>query len=133
MTRTFRILRPLALAAFATAILLLGACHRGGKPQWSDEKAAFFAPSGLKGLSLAGAAAGIDGLAACLEDGAAKGTALAESLGYGSTKPSFGAVVGEIAPAPAKPMPRPNMPTMAVTAMKTTSYHWALSISICGL
>ncbi|WP_075289442.1 sarcosine oxidase subunit alpha family protein [Pararhizobium arenae] len=80
------------------------ACHRGGKPQWSDEKATFLAPSGLKGLSLAGAAAGIDGLAACLEDGAAKGTALAESLGYGSTQPSFGAVTGEIAPAPAKPL-----------------------------
>ena len=30
MTRTFRILRPLALAAFATATLMLGACHRGG-------------------------------------------------------------------------------------------------------
>ena len=35
------------------------ACQRGAKPIWSDEQGAFLAPSGLKNLTLAGAAAGI--------------------------------------------------------------------------
>ncbi|MEF0942808.1 sarcosine oxidase subunit alpha family protein [Rhizobium sp. BR 362] len=80
------------------------ACHRGGKPQWSDELSAFVAPSDLKGLALAGTAAGIDGLAACLTDGAAKGAAIAEELGFAATRPDFGAVSGEILAAPAKPL-----------------------------
>ena len=80
------------------------ACHRGGKPQWSDEKATFLAPSNLSGLSLAGAASAVDGLAACLDDGAAKATALVNALGLNGSKLSFGTVAGEIAPAPAKPL-----------------------------
>jgi heterotetrameric sarcosine oxidase alpha subunit len=80
------------------------ACHRGGKPQWSDARATFLAPSGLKGLSLAGAADAIDGLGAGLEDGAAKGAAIAEALGYGSSRSSFGAIKGEIVPVRAKPL-----------------------------
>ncbi|MDG3578234.1 sarcosine oxidase subunit alpha family protein [Rhizobium sp. YJ-22] len=80
------------------------ACHRGGKPHWSDEKSAFMAPSGLQGLSLIGSAAGIDGIAACLEDGAAKGAALAETFGFKAEKPAFGRTAGEIAPMPARPL-----------------------------
>jgi heterotetrameric sarcosine oxidase alpha subunit len=80
------------------------ACHRGGKPVWSDAKAAFLVPSGLKGLSLIGAAAGVDGLAACLNDGAAKGAEVSEALGFTTEKPRFAAISGEIVPAPAKPL-----------------------------
>lgn len=80
------------------------ACHRGGKPQWSEEASAFMAPSDLKGLSLAGAAAGIDGIAACLADGAVRGAAIAESLGFTTQRHEFGTVAGEIAPLAAKPL-----------------------------
>ncbi|WP_134652990.1 glycine cleavage T C-terminal barrel domain-containing protein, partial [Shinella sumterensis] len=84
------------------------ACHRGGKPQWSDEKSAFMAPDGLNGLALAGACAGIDGLAACLEDGAAKGLALAAVLGFDGHAPTLPEISGDIvnaAPAAFKIIP----------------------------
>ena len=48
------------------------ACHRGAKPVWSDAKAAFLAPEMQEGLTIAGAAAGIGSIEACLADGAAK-------------------------------------------------------------
>jgi len=80
------------------------ACHRGGKPQWSENHAAFMAPSSLDGLALAGACAGVDGIAACLSDGASKGGALVEALGFRTESPRFGSVSGEIVPAPAKPL-----------------------------
>ena len=76
------------------------ACHRGGRPQWSDAHAAFLAPSGLKGLELVGAAAGITGLADCLASGAARGAALAETLGFAARPFAAGSVEGGIdAPA----------------------------------
>ncbi|MFT3973556.1 MAG: sarcosine oxidase subunit alpha family protein [Amaricoccus sp.] len=63
------------------------ACHRGGRAVWSAERAAFLAPE-VDGLSPVGAAAGADGLAACLADGARA----AERLGYAAA--AFGAVEG---------------------------------------
>lgn len=80
------------------------ACHRGAKPVWSDEKSTFLAPSDLNGLSLAGAAAGIDGIEACLADGASKGFAIAQSLGFAATLPAFGKVEDEFAAAADKPL-----------------------------
>ncbi len=80
------------------------ACHRGGKPQWSDDNASFMAPPNLERLSLSGACTGIDGIAACIEDGASKAAALVRALGFTSVNTAFGTVSGEIAPAPAKPL-----------------------------
>ncbi|WP_159950730.1 sarcosine oxidase subunit alpha family protein [Rhizobium sp. 18065] len=48
------------------------ACQRGEKPVWSDEHQAFLAPDVGGGLRLAGSAAGIASLTACLRDGAEK-------------------------------------------------------------
>ncbi|WEJ37153.1 sarcosine oxidase subunit alpha [Sinorhizobium prairiense] len=57
------------------------ACHRGGKPVWSAEKAAFLAPGSLKGLEAAGGAAATTGLAACLGEGAARAEAIVKEFG----------------------------------------------------
>jgi sarcosine oxidase subunit alpha len=63
------------------------ACHRGGKPRWSDDHAAFLAPGGLTDLHVAGAAAGIWGIGAAMRSGCERSvTALAE-LGM-SARPS---------------------------------------------
>jgi sarcosine oxidase subunit alpha len=70
------------------------ACHRGGKPVWSQEKAAFLAPAGLQDLQPVGAAGGLDGLVACLEDGARQGAAFATEMGFAATPASFGAIDG---------------------------------------
>ena len=56
------------------------ACQRGGKAVWSEALQAFLAPE-VGGLVMAGAAAGHYRLAECLEDGARKAMAVAESLG----------------------------------------------------
>lgn len=56
-------------------------CHHGGKPQWSEALAAFVPGKCPPGLRVAGSAAGILGLAACLADGAAKGAEIARDLG----------------------------------------------------
>ncbi|RVH30635.1 sarcosine oxidase subunit alpha [Sinorhizobium meliloti] len=76
---------PIAVDALAMAggfdpIIHL-ACHRGGKPVWSAEKAAFLAPGSLKGLEVAGGAAATTGLAACLGEGAACAEAIVRELG----------------------------------------------------
>jgi heterotetrameric sarcosine oxidase alpha subunit len=63
------------------------ACHRGGKPVWSQAHGGFLAPE-VEGLTPAGAAAGTTGLAACFADGAAA----AERLGWPAA--AFGAVEG---------------------------------------
>ncbi len=71
----------LAMAGGFSPIIHL-ACHRGGKPTWSAEKVAFLAPSGLKDLDLAGAAAATTDLAACLAEGAAQAKAIVEEFGW---------------------------------------------------
>ncbi len=53
------------------------ACHRGGRPVWSEARGVFLAPE-VEGLVPAGAAAGVAGLAECFADGAA----VAARLGY---------------------------------------------------
>ncbi|APG94729.1 sarcosine oxidase subunit alpha [Sinorhizobium americanum] len=70
----------LAMAGGFSPIIHL-ACHRGGKPAWSAEKAAFLAPDGLNGLDLAGAAAATTDLAACLAEGAARSQAIVTAFG----------------------------------------------------
>ncbi|WP_411034494.1 sarcosine oxidase subunit alpha family protein [Shinella sp. BYT-45] len=78
------------------------ACHRGARPLWSDEKAAFLPPTGLEGLAPAGAAAGLIDLAACLSDGARQAAAVAASLGFAARPAEFGAVEGEMPSAPSR-------------------------------
>ena len=80
------------------------ACHRGGKPQWSDEHACFLAPEKLNGLALAGSAVATDGIRACLLDGAEKASALVRSLGFNASPARFGAVEGETLCPPDKPL-----------------------------
>ncbi|MCM2292491.1 sarcosine oxidase subunit alpha [Allorhizobium sp. BGMRC 0089] len=62
------------------------ACHRGGKPVWSDAHAGFLAPSGLKGLTLAGAAAGDSGLAAAMTSAVRNTEDVLARLGFSSSR-----------------------------------------------
>ena len=66
------------------------ACHRGGKPIWNAEKAAFLAPDGVKGILPAGGAAGLSGIGACLASGAAAARDALGELGLTATAASFG-------------------------------------------
>jgi sarcosine oxidase subunit alpha len=93
----------LAMAGGFSPIIHL-ACHRGGRPQWSDGQAAFLAPSGLAGLDLAGSVTGSAGLADCLAAGAAKGAALAGELGFEAEPFAAGTIEGDIAAPAARPL-----------------------------
>ncbi|MEB3044707.1 sarcosine oxidase subunit alpha family protein [Rhizobium mulingense] len=64
------------------------ACHRGGKPQWSHEAAAFLAPAAQDGLAVAGSAAGLAQIGACLGDGAEKAAAALKAIGF-AAEPAF--------------------------------------------
>ncbi|WP_327212460.1 sarcosine oxidase subunit alpha family protein (plasmid) [Rhizobium beringeri] len=78
------------------------ACHRGAKPQWSNEASAFLAPVQQEGLTVAGSAAGLVQTATCLGDGAAKAAAALKAIGFASAGPAF-APASETA-AQAKPL-----------------------------
>ncbi len=65
------------------------ACHRGARPVWSDANAAFLAPETQDGLSIAGSAAGVGALEACLADGAEKARNVLRSLGFSNASPAF--------------------------------------------
>ncbi len=80
------------------------ACQRGGKPEWSDENGAFVVREDRRGLALAGAAATVTGLSACLASGAAKATALLAGLGFKVETAEFGAVEGDIVAPATKPV-----------------------------
>ncbi|MCV9946390.1 MULTISPECIES: sarcosine oxidase subunit alpha family protein [unclassified Rhizobium] len=78
------------------------ACHRGAKPQWSDEASAFLAPVQQEGLAVAGSAAGMAQTATCLGDGAAKAAAALKTIGFAAAEPAF--TVASEAAAQAKPL-----------------------------
>ncbi|MCW1750564.1 sarcosine oxidase subunit alpha family protein [Rhizobium acaciae] len=78
------------------------ACHRGAKPQWSDEASAFLAPAQQEGLAVAGSAAGLVETATCLGDGAAKAAAALKTIGFAAAEAAF-AAASETA-AQAKPL-----------------------------
>jgi sarcosine oxidase subunit alpha len=81
------------------------ACHRGGRPCWSDGHSAFLAPQGLSGLDLAGAANAVADIAGCLSDGATAGARLVGKLGFAASAAVFGKVVGDNSVIrPAKPL-----------------------------
>lgn len=78
------------------------ACHRGGKPRWSDDHAAFMAPDGLTDLLLAGAAAGVWGIGAAMKSASeAAAQALAE-LGMSAPSVDLPMVEGDGMSAPAR-------------------------------
>ncbi len=59
------------------------ACHMNGRPEWSEDIAAFVPRSGMvPGLEAAGAARGVFDTAGCLKDGADAGRAAAEACGF---------------------------------------------------
>ncbi|OWK23316.1 hypothetical protein AJ87_36255 [Rhizobium yanglingense] len=89
----------LAMAGGFSPIIHL-ACHRGGKPVWSDDNAAFLAPGNLNGMALAGSVCAVGGLAACLADGARQGATMAEGLGFKAAAAEFGAVENDILAPP---------------------------------
>lgn len=93
----------LAIAGGFNPVIHL-ACQRGGQPVWSDTHAAFLAPTPTHHLGMAGSAAGIFGLAACLSSGLEQARAALEALGIACAMQGFALVAGEIIPAPAKPL-----------------------------
>ncbi|OJG00109.1 sarcosine oxidase subunit alpha family protein [Pararhizobium antarcticum] len=74
------------------------ACHRGARPAWSDAKSAFLAPEIQDGLSIAGSAAGLETLEACLADGAEKARRLVTDLGFANADRAFAAVADRTEP-----------------------------------
>jgi sarcosine oxidase subunit alpha len=68
------------------------ACHRGAKPIWSENHAAFLAPERQEGLVIAGAAAGLASTEACLGDGAGKAAEALTAIGFTRVEPAFVAV-----------------------------------------
>jgi sarcosine oxidase subunit alpha len=70
----------LAVSGGYTPVINL-ACQRGARPIWDEKVQAFLAPE-TEGLAVAGSAAGIYGLAACLRDGSEKAAAAVGDLGY---------------------------------------------------
>ncbi|ACP25207.1 sarcosine oxidase, alpha subunit [Sinorhizobium fredii NGR234] len=93
----------LAMAGGFSPIIHL-ACHRGGKPNWSAEMAAFLAPEGLAGIDLAGAAAATTDLASCLGEGAVKATAIVEELGFTCPPVAIPKVEGDDGADSSKPL-----------------------------
>ncbi|MUZ74496.1 sarcosine oxidase subunit alpha family protein [Agrobacterium vitis] len=80
------------------------ACHRGGRPEWSDAQAGFMAPKSTPGLELAGAVNGASGLSDCLIEGAARGALTVQDLGFPAQPFESGKVVGDIIASPTKPL-----------------------------
>ncbi|RWI85999.1 sarcosine oxidase subunit alpha family protein [Mesorhizobium sp.] len=80
------------------------ACHRGGRPQWSDAHGAFLAPPEGRGLALAGAVTGTTGLSASFAEGAARAAAIAQELGFAARPFETGPVDGDIVAPPVRPL-----------------------------
>ncbi|MUZ62427.1 sarcosine oxidase subunit alpha [Agrobacterium vitis] len=80
------------------------ACHRGGKPRWSDEHSAFLAPESLNNLVLAGSASGVFGLVASMASGFEQAKQALTALGFTIQTLDMPSVEGDIIPTPAKPV-----------------------------
>ncbi|MCF1481317.1 MULTISPECIES: sarcosine oxidase subunit alpha [Rhizobium/Agrobacterium group] len=80
------------------------ACHRGGKPRWSDEHSAFLAPESLSNLVLAGSASGVFGIVASMASGFEQAKQALTALGFTIQTLDMPNVEGEIIPTPAKPV-----------------------------
>lgn len=102
--RTNRIeIDALAISGGYSPIIHL-ACHRGSKPAWSEEHAAFIMPQAPDGLTIAGAAAMAGSLSDCLADGAEKAVRLLGKIGWPAHVATFDEVAGDIATSPSKPL-----------------------------
>ena len=62
-------------------------CHLGGKPRWDDALSAFVPDRVPPGMTVAGAAAGAQSLAAALRTGAEAGAAAAAEAGFDGAQP----------------------------------------------
>jgi heterotetrameric sarcosine oxidase alpha subunit len=80
------------------------ACHRGAKPVWSDDHSAFLAPSGLKGLTVAGAAAGISGLGPSMRSGAKGVVDALSTIGFSVSQTTLPEIDNDSASAATKPV-----------------------------
>ncbi|WP_429932362.1 sarcosine oxidase subunit alpha [Agrobacterium vitis] len=80
------------------------ACHRGGKPRWSDEHSAFLAPESLNNLVLAGSASGVVGLVASMASGFEQAKQALTALGFTIQTLDIPSVEGDVIPTPAKPV-----------------------------
>ncbi|MGV1950932.1 sarcosine oxidase subunit alpha [Agrobacterium vitis] len=80
------------------------ACHRGGKPRWSDEHSAFLAPESLNNLVLAGSASGVFGIVASMASGFEQAKQALTALGFTIQTLDMQSVEGDIIPTPAKPV-----------------------------
>jgi heterotetrameric sarcosine oxidase alpha subunit len=93
----------LALSGGFSPIIHL-ACHRGGKPRWSDEHSAFLAPGSLNNLVLAGSASGVFGIVASMASGFEQAKQALTALGFTIQTLDMPSVEGDIIPTPAKPV-----------------------------
>ncbi|MGV1771482.1 sarcosine oxidase subunit alpha [Agrobacterium vitis] len=80
------------------------ACHRGGKPRWSDEHSAFLAPESLNNLVLAGSASGVFGIVASMASGFEQAKQALTALGFTIQTLDMQSVEGDIIHTPAKPV-----------------------------
>ncbi len=81
------------------------ACHRGGKPRWSDKHQAFLAPHNIEGLTVAGAANGAGSLSECLAEGVEAARAAMAEIGFSACTRDFGDVLANEAPESLGPPP----------------------------
>ncbi len=108
------------------------ACHRGGKPRWSEAHSAFLAPEALGPLSLAGSANGAMTLAECLDEGARAASAALADLGIAATPARFGVVEGDLSGAPARRSgASPRRRARPSWTIRTTCI-WPISASPCA-
>ena len=80
------------------------ACHRGGKPHWSERHHAFLAPEGLRALALAGSASGATTLADCLAEGSETAVTVLADIGLSVRPAVFGPVSGDAAEEVMRPL-----------------------------
>jgi sarcosine oxidase subunit alpha len=80
------------------------ACHRGGKPRWSDDHAAFLAPDGLVHLHVAGSAAGKWGIESAMRSGGEVSVAALAELGISASPCDIPEIEGAVASSSAQPL-----------------------------
>jgi sarcosine oxidase subunit alpha len=79
------------------------ACHRGGKPVWDNERAAFLAPQ-VKGLLVAGGAAGDVTLSQAMQSGAEAAVRALQEIGIAASPAPLGTMESEYSIATPKPL-----------------------------
>ncbi|MVA77802.1 sarcosine oxidase subunit alpha family protein [Agrobacterium vitis] len=107
------------------------ACHRGGKPRWSDEHSAFLAPESLNNLVLAGSASGVVGLVASMVSGFEQTKQALTALGFTIQTLDMPTVEGDIIPTPAKPVwSIPGIKTKAFVDFQNDAHTKDLGLAV---